>query len=102
MVAASRLRFACWKSDSRRPELGCYTSGVAGGRLYPYPCLWYSGSWVTPSITLEDYVERLRLYRELSSLWGVTVVNARSSPETIHGELWDGISAKVPDRKRVG
>ena len=52
--------------------------------------------------TLEDYVERLRLYRELSSLWGVTVVNARSSPETIHGELWDGISAKVSDRKRVG
>ena len=49
--------------------------------------------------TLEDYVERLRLYRELSSLWGVTVVNARSSPETIHGELWGGISTKVSDRK---
>lgn len=49
--------------------------------------------------TLDDYVERLRLYRELSPQWGVTVVNARSSPDAIHREVWGGISTKVRDMK---
>lgn len=43
--------------------------------------------------TLEDYVERLRLYRELSSRWEVTIVNARVSPETIHRKVWKIIAS---------
>ncbi len=42
---------------------------------------------------LGDYVERLRLYRELSSRWGVTTVNARVSPKTIHRRVWNDISS---------
>ena len=42
--------------------------------------------------TLKDYVGRLDLYRKLSSRWGVTVVNARSSPKVIQREIWDSIS----------
>jgi thymidylate kinase len=42
---------------------------------------------------LEDYVERLRLYRKLSSHWGVAIVNARVSPETIHGRVWKVIAS---------
>jgi len=45
---------------------------------------------------LEDYVERLQLYRELSSQWGVTVVNARVSAETIHRSIWSIISSGLP------
>ena len=42
--------------------------------------------------TLTDYVGRLDLYRRLSSRWGVTVVNARSTQNAIHREIWDSIS----------
>src|SRR3989441_2246807 len=42
--------------------------------------------------TLKDYVERLDLYRMLSSRWGVTIVNARSQPNVIRREIWDSIS----------
>jgi hypothetical protein len=43
--------------------------------------------------SLEDYVERLRLYRELSSSWGVTIVNARVSADTIHRKVWKIIAS---------
>jgi thymidylate kinase len=49
---------------------------------------------------IEDYVERLRLYRELSSRWSVTIVNARVSPETIHGRVWEVISSGLPSGDR--
>ena len=42
---------------------------------------------------LEDYVERLRLYRELSSSWGVIIVNARVSADTIHRKVWRVIAS---------
>src|SRR5881397_286736 len=42
--------------------------------------------------TLMDYVVRLDLYRRLSSRWGVTVVNARSTANVIQREIWDIIS----------
>jgi len=45
---------------------------------------------------LGDYVERLRLYRQLSSRWGVTTVNARASPRTVHRKVWDDISSALP------
>jgi len=51
---------------------------------------------------LEDYVERLRLYRELSSRWGVTIVNARVSPKTIHIRVWSIINSELPARELVG
>jgi thymidylate kinase len=41
--------------------------------------------------SLEDYVERLQLYRELSSSWGVTIVNARVSADAIHRKVWKTI-----------
>lgn len=43
---------------------------------------------------LADYVERLRLYREISSRWGVTIVNARVGPEAIHRSVWERISSR--------
>jgi len=42
--------------------------------------------------TLKDYAGRLDLYHRLSSRFGVTVVNARSSPKVIQREIWDRIS----------
>jgi dTMP kinase len=51
---------------------------------------------------LEDYVERLRLYRELSSRWDVTIVNARVSPETIHSRIWNIISSGLPGSRLTG
>jgi thymidylate kinase len=42
---------------------------------------------------LKDYVERLRLYRELSSGWDVTIVNARVSADTIHRKIWKIIAS---------
>jgi hypothetical protein len=51
---------------------------------------------------LEDYVERLRLYRELSSSWGVIIVNARVSPEKIHARIWKMISSGLPRSKLAG
>jgi hypothetical protein len=51
---------------------------------------------------LEDYIERLRLYRELSSLWGVTIVNARVSPETIHRKVWQVIASGSLPLELVG
>jgi hypothetical protein len=51
---------------------------------------------------LEDYVERLGLYRELSSRWGVIIVNARVSPETIHTRIWNMISLGDPRSKLTG
>lgn len=59
--------------------------------------------------SLDDYVERLGLYRELSSRWGVSVVNARVSPDTIHSRVWQRIAGESlwqdspePPRKLVG
>jgi thymidylate kinase len=46
--------------------------------------------------SLEDYVERLRLYRGLSPRWHVINVNARVSPETIHRRVWNLISSALP------
>src|SRR5947199_9047176 len=37
---------------------------------------------------VEDYVESLRLDRELSSSWGVTIVNARVCADTSHRKGW--------------
>src|SRR5438094_10532897 len=63
-------------------------------RLFPRPDLAFFMD-IDPEVafkrkpdlpTLEDYVERLRLYRELTSIWGVTVVNVRYSPATIPWE----------------
>src|SRR3989449_9612481 len=51
---------------------------------------------------LGDYVERLRLYRQLSSRWGVTIVNARVSPETIHRTVWNAIYSKPPEGDLLG
>ena len=51
---------------------------------------------------LEDYVERLRLYRELSSRWGVIIVDARVSPETIHSRIWNIISSEGPRIRLAG
>ena len=45
--------------------------------------------------SLEDYVERLRLYRDLSSSWGVTIVNARVSADTIHRKVWKTIAPSL-------
>lgn len=45
--------------------------------------------------SLQDYVERLRLYRELSSVWGVTIVNARVSPDAIHRRIWRSVVSLV-------
>lgn len=42
--------------------------------------------------SLEDYVERLGLYRKLCSRWGVTIINARMSPDAIHSRIWNQIS----------
>ena len=42
---------------------------------------------------LEDYVERLQLYRELSSSWDVTIVNARVSADAIHQKVWKVIAS---------
>lgn len=44
---------------------------------------------------LGDYVERLRLYRDLSSNWGVTIVNARVSADTIHRKVWKTIAPSL-------
>lgn len=38
--------------------------------------------------SLGDYVERLSLYKELSTGWGVAIVNARISAERIHATIW--------------
>jgi len=43
--------------------------------------------------TLEDYVERLRLYRDLSPRWGVKVVNARFPVKVVHERIWGTIRA---------
>ncbi len=51
---------------------------------------------------LEDYVERLQLYRELSARWGVTIVNARVSPETIHGRVWNTINSNSQAGELLG
>ncbi len=51
---------------------------------------------------LEDYVERLRLYRDLSARWGVTIVNARVSAETIHRRIWNVIYSKLPEGALMG
>ena len=51
---------------------------------------------------LEDYVERLRLYRDLSARWGVTIVNARVSAETIHRIIWNVIYSKLPEGALMG
>ncbi len=51
---------------------------------------------------LEDYVERLRLYRELSSRWGVTIVNARVSAQTIHRRVWNIIHSELPEGELLG
>ena len=51
---------------------------------------------------LEDYVERLRLYRELSSRWGVTIVNARVSAQTIHRRVWNIIHSELPKGELLG
>jgi thymidylate kinase len=48
---------------------------------------------------LEDYVERLRLYRELSSSWGVAIVNARMSADMIHRKVWKVISSSFRQDK---
>src|SRR5207249_1369148 len=44
-------------------------------------------------LRLEDYVERLQLYRELSSSWDVTIVNARVYADTIHRKAWKFIAS---------
>jgi thymidylate kinase len=45
--------------------------------------------------SLDDYVERLGLYRELSSRWGVNIVNARVSPDAIHSKIWQRIATEI-------
>jgi thymidylate kinase len=52
--------------------------------------------------SLGDYVERLGLYRELSSRWGVTIVNARVSPETIHRSVWKIIASGILQSQVTG
>ena len=42
--------------------------------------------------SLDDYVERLGLYRELCSRWGVAIINARLSPDAIHSNIWKRMS----------
>ena len=44
---------------------------------------------------LGDYVERLRLYRELSGPWGVERVNARLVPAAIHATVWKSVSQGI-------
>ena len=51
---------------------------------------------------LGDYVERLRLYRDLSSSWGVTIVNARVSADTIHRKVWKIITSSLLPGDLVG
>jgi len=51
---------------------------------------------------LEDYVERLQLYRELSSSWDVVIVNARVSADTIHRKIWKDIASSAPLDELVG
>ena len=46
--------------------------------------------------SLDDYVERLGLYRELSSRWGADIVNARVSPDAIHSKIWSRITGESP------
>ena len=52
--------------------------------------------------TLGDYIERLRLYRELCSSWGVTQVDARLPKEEIRRKIWNQITASrtmlLPER----
>ena len=42
--------------------------------------------------SLDDYIERLGLYRKLCSRWGVAIINARVSPDAIHSKIWNRIS----------
>ena len=44
---------------------------------------------------LQDYVERILLYRDLSSSWGTIIVNARMSPDNIHSRIWRIIAPKL-------
>ena len=52
--------------------------------------------------TLADYIERLRLYRELCSRWGVTLVDARLPKEEIRRKIWNRITTNstmlLPER----
>lgn len=43
--------------------------------------------------TLGDYIERLRLYRELCSSWDVAQVDARLPKEEIRRKIWNRITA---------
>jgi thymidylate kinase len=52
--------------------------------------------------SLEDYVERLQLYRELSSSWGITIVNARVSADAIHRKVWKTIASSLPPDELAG
>ena len=51
---------------------------------------------------LEDYVERLQLYRELSARWGVTIINARVSADLIHRKIWNIMTGSFPTRELTG
>ena len=42
--------------------------------------------------SLDDYVERLGLYRELSGRWRVDIVNARELPDVIHSKIWSRLT----------
>lgn len=48
--------------------------------------------------SLDDYVERLGLYRELCARWGVTIINARLTPDAIHSKIWNRVSEERPSQ----
>ncbi len=47
--------------------------------------------------SLGDYVERLQLYRELSSQWSVRIVDARVSARSIQDRIWEVMNFKSLD-----
>lgn len=45
--------------------------------------------------TLGDYVERLKLYRELGPQWGVMIINGRESVDSIHNQIWQYVASSL-------
>lgn len=72
-------------------------------RAFPRPCHAFFMD-IDPEVafrrkpdlpTLGDYIERLELYRELGPQWGVMIINARESVDSIHNQIWQYVASSL-------